>query len=112
MTKVVFHVDELEKWDHALSNVQNLLAYGKSSGTSYTIVVLINGDAIMGYLVARLRDQVDTLQSAGVAFHACHNSMQSHGLADSQLPAGVTVVPAGVADLAALQDDGYRYIKP
>ncbi|HAY53411.1 MAG TPA: sulfur reduction protein DsrE, partial [Lactobacillus sp.] len=25
---------------------------------------------------------------------------------------GVVVVPAGVADLIALQDAGYRYIKP
>jgi intracellular sulfur oxidation DsrE/DsrF family protein len=38
--------------------------------------------------------------------------MNSHGVKAEQLPAGVVVVPAGVADLIALQDAGYRYIKP
>jgi intracellular sulfur oxidation DsrE/DsrF family protein len=110
--KVVFHIDELEKWDHTLGNIQNLIAYGQSQQTAYDIVVLVNGDAIMGYLVTRLRDTITKLQPQGVSFHACNNAMNSHGVRTEQLPAGVVVVPAGVADLIALQDAGYRYIKP
>ena len=59
--KVVFHIDELEKWAHTLGNIQNLIAYGQSQQTAYDIVVLVNGDAIMGYLVTRLRDTITKL---------------------------------------------------
>ncbi|KRL12374.1 MAG: DsrE family protein [Schleiferilactobacillus perolens] len=112
MNKVVFHIDELEKWAHTMGNIQNLRTYGEQAQINYDIVVLVNGDAIMGFLVENLRDTVGKLEQKKVEFHACNNAMHSHGVTTGQLPTGVIVVPAGVADLIKLQDAGYAYIKP
>ncbi|GAF40165.1 hypothetical protein FC83_GL000398 [Agrilactobacillus composti DSM 18527 = JCM 14202] len=112
MPKAVFHIDELDKWPHALANVQNLWQYGQAQQLTYDVVVLVNGAAITGYLQAQLQAKIAILQQQGIHFHACQNAMASHDITPDFLPAGVLVVPAGVADLIALQDAGYRYIKP
>ncbi|EHO46211.1 DsrE family protein [Lentilactobacillus kisonensis] len=110
--KVVFHIDDMQKWAHTLGNVSNLLAFGDQTGTSYKVIVLVNGDAILGYLVGSLQDSIAQLTAKSVSFHACQNAMNSHTIKKDQLPAGVEVVPAGVADLISLQEAGYSYIKP
>ncbi|GEP71872.1 sulfur reduction protein DsrE [Lentilactobacillus rapi] len=112
MHKVVFHVDEMDKWQHTLGNIRNLLTFGDQVGETYKIVVLVNGDAILGYLVGSLQDSIAQLTAKSVEFHACQNAMNSHTIKKDQLPAGVQVVPAGVADLVKLQEAGYSYIKP
>ncbi|KRK87378.1 DsrE family protein [Lentilactobacillus sunkii] len=111
MHKVVFHIDEPEKWDHTLSNVTNLLDYGRTNKEEYHIVVLVNGDAITGYLDERLRNAVEQFSREGVRFHACNNSMYSHQIKETQLPENVEIVSAGVADLVSLQEQGFAYVK-
>ncbi len=111
MHKVVFHVDEIEKWAHTISNVHNLLDYGKSQKESFEIVVLVNGDGIMAYLTSTGKKDVKSLSNQ-VRFHACNNSMNSHGVKPHDLPDNVEIVPAGVADLIQLQEGGFAYIKP
>lgn len=103
--KVVFHIDEVNKWSEATSNIRNLLA----ATDNVAIVLLVNGKAIEGYLDAA---NETLLQSKQVTFHACHNAMKAHGITPQQLPANVEVVPAGVLDLIKLQHLGYAYIKP
>ncbi len=44
--KVVFHIDELEKWSETGKNVKNLI----KASPETTIVVSVNGIAITGYL--------------------------------------------------------------
>lgn len=112
MHKVVFHIDELDKWDHTLSNITNLLDYGRMNKEEYHIVVLVNGDAIKGYLDEHLRNAVEQFSREGVRFHACSNSMNSHSIKETELPANVEIVAAGVADLVLLQEQGFAYIKP
>ncbi|MFD1465061.1 DsrE family protein [Lapidilactobacillus mulanensis] len=112
LRKVVFHVDELEKWGHTLSNVHNLLNYQREHAElQLAIVVLVNGDAIMGYLQPNYREEIATLKDQAI-FHACNNSLKSHGVKPDRLPPEVQVVPVGVLDLIELQDENYRYIKP
>ncbi|MBZ2200145.1 MAG: DsrE family protein [Lentilactobacillus hilgardii] len=112
MHKVVFHIDEAEKWSHTMGNIKNLLNYGNSEGEDYQVTVLVNGDGIMGYLMTTGRKAVKNLGKEFVRFHACKNAMKSHGIAAKDLPDNVEIVPAGVADLIALQEQGYSYIKP
>ncbi|MBU9788702.1 DsrE family protein [Lentilactobacillus sp. IMAU92037] len=112
MHKVVFHIDDMDKWQHTLGNIRNLLTFGNQADETYKIVVLVNGDAILGYLVGSLQDSIAQLTTKSVEFHACQNAMNSHTIKKDQLPAGVQVVPAGVADLVELQEAGYSYIKP
>ncbi|PWG00831.1 DsrE family protein [Levilactobacillus bambusae] len=111
-TKIVFHVDELNKWPEVLSNVTNVLMdLAQHDDHHIQMVVVANGDGIMGYLIPSINDQISELAKT-VEFHACHNSMVSHGLNSARIPSGVHIVPVGVIDLASLQDNGYRYLKP
>lgn len=102
---VVFHIDELEKWPEAASNVKNLL----KEPYKIAIIILVNGEAINGYLAPENQAFIAT---AGVTFHACNNAMRANKIAKEQLPKNVVVVPAGVLDLIELQAQGYAYIKP
>ncbi|MFD1125852.1 DsrE family protein [Lentilactobacillus raoultii] len=112
MHKVVFHVDEVEKWAHTMGNIQNLLDYAQTQHDQYQIVVLVNGDGIMSYLMSTAKQAVKKLGDQAVRFHACQNAMRSHGVQAKDLPDNVEIVPAGVADLITLQEQGYAYIKP
>ena len=102
---VVFHIDELNKWPEAASNIKNLL----KEPVKTTIVVLVNGSAIKGYLQPENQAFIST---PGVTFHACNNAMRANQITKGQLPENVVVVPAGVLDLIELQAAGYAYIKP
>lgn len=103
--KVVFHIDELEKWTETANNVKNLLKEPKK----IDIIVLINGSAINGYLATENQTFIAT---QGVTFHACNNAMRATQITKDQLPENVVVVPADVLDLIELQAQGYAYIKP
>lgn len=111
MHKVVFHIDEPEKWPHTLSNITNLLDYGKVNQETYEIVVLVNGDAITGYLDETLINSIEQFNEEGIGFHACNNSMNSHHVKATDLPENVEIVSAGVADLVSLQEQGFAYVK-
>ncbi|MGV0168419.1 DsrE family protein [Furfurilactobacillus sp. WILCCON 0119] len=104
--KAVFHVDEPNKIEHALRNLHNFLAIAPTA----ELVLVINGDAITGFTDPVL--QAAMAQLPTVAFHACHNAMNSHNLSEDDIPAFATIVPAGVVDLAELQSRGFAYIKP
>lgn len=114
-TKIVLHADELSRLPELFGNLANLVKYQTQHPTDQiTVTVVLNGDAIMAYLMPSVTEKVATYLQAKmtIEFHACNNSLSSHGIAATQLPTGVIVVPAGVLDLALLQDHGFRYIKP
>lgn len=104
--KVVFHVNELAKWSGALQNIRNLLKEAPDS----KIILVVNGEAISGYLDPEILPLIKELPQVG--FHACNNALKAHQINPTALPAEVTVVAAGVLDLAQLQNTGYGYIKP
>lgn len=103
--KVVFHIDELEKWSETGKNVKSLI----KASPETTIVVSVNGIAITGYLDSANAEFLDLKE---VVFHACANAMRANHISESSLPEQVIVVPAGVLDLVELQSQGYAYIKP
>ena len=49
--KVVFHVNELEKWSTVVGNINNLL---KADAKMKAIEIVANGEAVKGYLQADL----------------------------------------------------------
>ncbi|MHC5248503.1 DsrE family protein [Enterococcus sp. LJL90] len=103
--KVVFHIDEKEKWPEARSNVKNLL----QATATIEVIVLVNGGAVTGYLEPAYQHFISNPK---ISFHACHNALKANDIAEEQLPKNVEVVPAGVLDLVKLQSNGYAYIKP
>lgn len=112
MYKVVFHVDEMEKWDLSLSNVANLLAATKDP---IKIAVVANSVAVQGYgkeNYGELLEKMVALNGDGVVFSACQNALRAQKMGKESLATFVKIVPAGVLELVQLQQEGYSYIKP
>ena len=111
-TSVVFHVDDPGRWAHALRNVSNLI--DALNGEPWAIEVLANGEAVRFYVSDNAQTGVElmnTLAARGVVFAACNNALRASRIAPESLPGYVTLVPAGVLELARKQREGYAYIK-
>lgn len=109
--KVVFHINEVEHWQRTSQNIHNLCDYVATvPEEQLQVVVVVNGDAILGYTQDVGEQMVD--EHPSVEFHACHNAMQKYHVTGEQLPEAVQIVPVGVFDLIQLQEAGFSYIKP
>lgn len=106
MVKVVVHVDEAAKVRLAIGNVRNLLAAVPTS----EVVVVVNGPAITTIPAGAWADLLSQLPQ--VELDACHNAMDSNQITATDLPAGVTVIAAGVVRIVELQEQGFAYLKP
>lgn len=102
--KVIFHVDELAKWDLTIKNVNNLLAAKPDA----TVEVLANAEAVKYFIT----DEAEELASLGATFLVCGNALKAHEISEEDVPSFLEVVPAGVVELAKKQDLGYAYIRP
>lgn len=112
--KVVFHIDNKERWKMVLGNVKNLLNEVDSSDIE--IEVLANGNSV-GEYDNRISENeniklMKELSKKKVRLVACNNSLNSLKLSKEDLLDFVEIVPAGVLELIKRQNEGYAYIKP
>lgn len=115
--KVVYHFNGNNPQVNALGlkNIQNhlkALAPGQ-----LTVVALVHAAAWV--MVAKSKadpEQVEKMKSLGeqgVVFAVCANTLNDNHLdPERDLAIPMRVVPAGVAELVKLQQEGYAYIKP
>lgn len=114
--KVLFHIDESARWKMALGNILNMLQYGRENTEPFIVELVANGPAVQEL-------QPEAAERAGlsalfgalgpqVRVCACRNALQANGTPASTLFPFVQVVPAGVVEIAARQQEGYAYIKP
>lgn len=115
--RVVYHVDrDLEQILMGLKNINNHLAADPTA----QIVVVANGKGVAslrhgtqtagGYPLDLM---IEELETRGVRFEVCGNTLKALSIEPKDLIDGLTVVPSGVAEIARLQfRDGYAYIKP
>ena len=113
--KVLFHINELEKWDTALGNITNLLKDVGDDGAD--AVALANGPSVMAYTDENTLEKIKALQEKGAKFMTCRNSLKKMCsgdvcMAESSLPSFVEVVPAGITAIIKMQAAGYAYVKP
>lgn len=110
--KVIFHVDELDKWKLLLKNVSNLL--DAIDVNEYSIEVLANSEAVKFYDSNFNSDisVIQNLNSNGVKFVACNNALTANNIKKENLIYFIEVVPVGVLELINKQSEGYAYIKP
>ncbi len=102
--KALIHVNELEKWDSALSNIKNL----KKSTKIQKIALVLNGEAVN--LVTDPSRQEDIL--AKIKVFVCNQSLRRQRIDKFMLLPIFKVVDSGVVKIVELQNKGYRYIKP
>ena len=115
--KVVYHIDEMEKWDLLLANVRNMCAFYEAAGHAATIEVVATAAAVRALTREAARDSgrsaaFAALQEAGVLLAVCANALAANGVGADALVPSAHVVPAGVVELAQRQQEGYAYIKP
>ncbi len=112
--RVVFHVDELDKWGLALANINNLVNYCSDTGNTYVIEALANAGAVKELIVqdSKHKDTINMLADKGVIFAACRNALKGHEIDHKDIFDFVHVVPAGSAELVEKQYEGFAYIRP
>lgn len=108
MYRVIFHIDEEDKWPLLLGNVKNLLA----SPVPAEIEVVANAAAVTAYQSNEFVTQMADLNDQGVQFVACQNALNAQHISKEDLLKFVSVVPAGIVELVKKQNSGYVYIKP
>lgn len=111
--KVIFHIDELVKWNQVLANVTNLLEGVSVSNETIEVEVLANSEAIEYYRNSKdINIKLVDLNMKGVKFIACNNSLKGYNLKPDNLIDFINIVPVGVLELVKKQREGYAYIKP
>ena len=104
--KIIFHVDELTKWQ-LCGNVTNMSNYYQVQNIDYQIEVLANSEAVIAYQL-----DYDHEIKKHVTFTACNNALAANHLTTADIYQFITIVPAGVVELAQKQTEGFAYIKP
>ena len=110
--QILFHVDETEKWTHAVQNVQNMLAFYEGQNTPVSVEVLVNGEAVGVVLLPDAIRDIGKLTEKGVTVALCNNALKAFDIGREQVPGDAVIVPAGVVEIAERQFEGYAYIKP
>lgn len=111
--KVIFHIDESEKWELLLKNVSNLTRIADPKFSK--IEVLANSEAVKEFVPDAGNPYfhlMGQLSGQGVLFTACNNALNGLGIKRAELMPFVSIVPAGVLELIERQKEGYAYIKP
>lgn len=113
MRCVIFHVDDAASLPLALGNAANLRASYEDQGQPCETELLVNGPAVTALTPAGgVAGALQQAMAEGLAVAACANALRANGLTAPELLPGVTVVPAGVVELAERQAQGWAYIKP
>lgn len=114
--KVLFHVNENDRWNVTLGNITNLIKDVKEGNAD--IIVLANGPSVAAYADAEKIEIMRGLSEKGAKFLACRNSLEKMCadnvicINEENLPSFVGVVPAGITEIIKRQHEGYAYVKP
>lgn len=116
MHKVVIQVsdDDVRTQTIALNNALNLQ---KHYGMDHVQVEIVAYGPGLSLLVGggKQSQRVESLAMQDIVFSACGNTMARIEKNDGKpvvLSKGVQIVPAGVARIVELQEQGYSYIRP
>ena len=103
----------------ALNNVANVTQYYEDQGDTVIVELVAYGPGLNMFVADKspVADRIEqmSLGMDNLSFAACGNTlnaMQKKAGHDITLMSEVAVVPSGVVQLIALQEDGYAYIRP
>jgi len=119
--RVVIHVDENDKalMNLALNNITNINKYYESVGETVEIELVAYGPGLHMFradtspVVDRVTNM--SLLHENLTFSACANThavMSKKADKEIELLEEAAMVPSGVVQLIALQEEGYAYIRP
>jgi hypothetical protein len=116
--KIVYQLDDagVERARFVLGNIRNHIN-GVGLQNIEAVELVVFGPALKSFVTATmdpdLRRSLEALQTQGLTFGACGNTMKGFNISLEQLPAGSRPLPqGGVVRIMELQDAGYIYIRP
>lgn len=114
--KVVYHLNDLDKVNFVVGNIQNHLD-GVGGPEHVTIALVVHGQALRAFHSASanpdLSKRVGQFSRAGLELAACGNTMKSQNVTlKDLLPGFVAAERGGVVRIAELQSQGYLYLRP
>jgi len=114
--KVVYHLNDLDKVNFVLGNIQNHFD-GVGGPDNVTIALVIHGQALKAFHAASANPDVTRrigqFSKAGLEMAACGNTMKSQQVTVNELlPGFVAAEQGGVVRIAELQSQGYLYLRP
>jgi hypothetical protein len=115
-SKVVYHLADLDKVSFVLGNIRHHYD-GMGGADKVTIALVVHGPALKAFHTPGANPDVvkrtGEFSKAGLALHACGNTMKSqHVTLKDLLPGFVSADQGGVVRLAELQAQGYIYLRP
>jgi intracellular sulfur oxidation DsrE/DsrF family protein len=115
-TKVVYHLNETDKVQFVIGNIENHFE-GVGGPDKVTIALVVHGPALRAFHAAvanpAVKSRLASLVSAGVVLGACSNTMKGQKVTlKDLLPGFVSLEQGGVVRLAELQSQGYVYLRP
>jgi uncharacterized protein len=114
--KVVYHLNDLDKVNFVLGNIENHFE-GVGGPDNVTIALVIHGPALRAFHASSaspdVSKRVGQFSKAGLQMAACGNTMKSqHVTVNDLLPGFVAAEKGGVVRIAELQSQGYLYLRP
>jgi uncharacterized protein len=117
--RVVYHLTEpgVEKAKAVLGNIVNHVTGVGGWENIEALELVVHGPALKTFVTTdidpALRGLLDRLQTQGLAFGACGNTMKGMNITLKQLPDGTRQLPqGGVVRVMELQEAGYSYVRP
>lgn len=115
--KVVYHINDVNKANGALRNVKNHLNALGDENVEIIVVTHSSGafalvDGSKDAKGHTFGDTVAALANRGVKFQICANTIRGKKIDKNKINQNAEIVPSGVAQIAHLEQMGYRYIKP
>ncbi|HKU06007.1 MAG TPA: DsrE family protein [Bradyrhizobium sp.] len=114
--KVVYHLNDLDKVNFVLGNIQNHFD-GVGGPDNVIIALVVHGQALKAFHSASanpdVSKRVGQFSKVGLEMAACGNTMKSqHVTVNELLPGFVAADKGGVVRIAELQSQGYLYLRP
>ena len=111
--KILIHVgtDNPENWQVALKKANDLMASSAKPYDTY-VEILATGDGLK--LIDKTNPMTSEISKSldkDVNFVACHASMKTNHMEDSQLATGVGTVPSGGREMAARKAQGWTILE-
>jgi intracellular sulfur oxidation DsrE/DsrF family protein len=115
-TKVVYHLNETDKVQFVIGNIENHFE-GVGGPDKVTIALVVHGPALRAFHAASanpdVKGRLASFAKSGVELGACGNTMKSQKVTVSDLlPGFVNLDRGGVVRIAELQSQGYVYLRP
>jgi intracellular sulfur oxidation DsrE/DsrF family protein len=116
--RIVYQLDDagVDKAKFVLGNIRNHVN-GVGWQHIEAVELVVFGPALKSFVVKTIDPEVrhllEALQTQGMTFGACGNTMKNFSIALQELPDGSRPIPqGGVVRIMELQDAGYRYLRP